>query len=72
MRWQSAAVYAVLVLVWGAFGAWQYRSYVRQRQLVEETFRQQSHSVMTALVGGIQSHRRLGRFLELQDRKSVG
>jgi len=66
MRWQSAAVYAVLVSMWAAFGVWQYRSCVRERQLIEETLHQQSHSVMAALVGGMQSHRRLGRFLELQ------
>jgi signal transduction histidine kinase len=68
MRWQSVAVYAVLLSVWGAFSAWQYRSYVRERELIEETLHQQARSVMTALVGGIQSHRRLGRFLELQLR----
>ncbi|HPM81861.1 MAG TPA: ATP-binding protein [Candidatus Anammoximicrobium sp.] len=66
MRWQSFAVYAVLVIAWVAFGVWQYRSCVRERQLIEETLHQQSHSVMAALVGGMQSHRRLGRFLELQ------
>ncbi|NLF73337.1 MAG: hypothetical protein GX575_30235 [Candidatus Anammoximicrobium sp.] len=66
MRWQSVAVYVVLVSAWAAFGVWQYRSCVRERQLIEETLHQQSHSVMAALVGGMQSHRRLGRFLELQ------
>jgi len=68
MRWQSAAVYTVLLFVWGAFSAWQYRSYLRERELIEETLHQQAHSVMAALVGGVQSHRRLGRFLELQLR----
>jgi signal transduction histidine kinase len=68
MRWQTAAVYAVLLSIWGAFCAWQYRSYVRERGLIEEGLHQQSHSVMAALVGGVQSHRRLGRFLELQLR----
>lgn len=68
MRWQSLAVSAVLLFVWGAFSAWQYRSYERERELIEETLHQQSHSVMAALLGGVQSHRRLGRFLELQLR----
>lgn len=65
MRWQSF-VYAVLAIAWVTFGVWQYRSCVRERYLIEETLHQQSHSVMAALVGGMQSHRRLGRFLELQ------
>jgi hypothetical protein len=66
MRWQRAAIYVVLFLAWLAFAAWQYQQHQVQRALIEETLHQQSHSVMNALVGGIRSHRRLGRFFEMQ------
>ena len=56
----------VLVIAWLAFGWWQYRSYVQQRNLIEESLYQQSHSIMTALIGGIGSHRRIGWYFEEQ------
>lgn len=66
MRWQKFGVYVVLLATWTAFAAWQYRGYLHERQLIRETLHQQAHSVMNALVGGIRSHRRLGRFFEAQ------
>ncbi len=66
MRWQKFGVYVVLLATWAAFAAWQYRGYLHERQLIRETLHQQAHSVMNALVGGIRSHRRLGRFFEAQ------
>ena len=66
MRWQHFAIYVVFLAVWGAFAAWQYRGWEHEGQLIDETLHQQSHSVMNALLGGIRSHPRLGRFFETQ------
>ncbi len=61
-------VAVTLVLAWAAFALWQYRGWRHQQFLVHESVRQQSHSVMSALIGAIQSHRRLGRFFDTQLR----
>lgn len=62
MRWQSWAILVGLLACWAAFAAWQYERYLHERQLIEETLHQQSHSVMNALIGGVRSHRRAGPF----------
>ena len=66
MRRHLLMICTVLVIAWLAFGWWQYRSYVQQRNLIEESLHQQSHSIMTALIGGIGSHRRIGWYFEEQ------
>jgi signal transduction histidine kinase len=66
MRWQRPAIYVALLIAWLAFAAWQYHQYRTQRSHIRESVHQQAHSVMNALVGGIRSHRRLGRFFETQ------
>jgi len=66
MRWRRFTMYAGLLLAWTIFAAWQYHAYRHERELAQEILRRQSHSVMNALVGGIRSHRRLGRFFEDQ------
>ncbi len=66
MRQLRIVIYAGLFLAWALFALWQYRDYCQQGELVEESLRQQSRSIMTALVGGLKSHRRLGRFFEDQ------
>jgi len=66
MRKRTLAVGALLLVVWSVFAAWQYRRYLHERDLLRESLHQQSHSLMNALVGGIRSHRRLGRFFTMQ------
>jgi signal transduction histidine kinase len=66
MRWQPFAVYILFFAVWGVFAAWQYRGWEHEGQLIDGTLHQQSHSVMNALLGGVRSHRRLGRYFETQ------
>jgi len=61
-HWQRLVIYTALLLSWTVFAAWQYYGYRHERELINETLHQQSHSVMNALVGGIRSHRRLGCF----------
>ena len=56
----------LLLVLWATFGLWQYHRFRYERALIEESTRQAAHSVMTALLGGIRSHRRLGRFFEQQ------
>ena len=66
MRRHLLIIYVVLAMAWVAFGVWQLRNFQRQRDLVEESLRQQSHSILTAVVGGIGSHRRVGWYFEEQ------
>jgi len=66
MRRRTLAACVGLLTAWGAFAGWQYGGYLHERELIHEALHQQSHSVMNALVGGIRSHRRLGRFFEVQ------
>ncbi len=66
MRSMRIIVYVGLAVAWLSFALWQYRDYVHQHGLIEETLLQQSRSIMTALVGGMKSHRRLGRYFEDQ------
>ena len=72
MRWQTLATWLAFVLLGVGFAAWQYRGYRHERELIHETLHQQSHSVMNALLGGIRSHRRLGRFFEQQLEGMLG
>jgi signal transduction histidine kinase len=65
-RWQRFAVLAVLLLACGVFVAWRHHAYRHERELIEETLHQPAHSVMNAVLGGIQTHRRLGRYFEEQ------
>jgi signal transduction histidine kinase len=59
-------IYSALCLAWLAFALGQYKNYRQQLVLIEESLQQQSQSIMTALVGGIGSHRRVGQYFEAQ------
>jgi len=60
------AIIAGLVSAWAALAAWQHHEYGHERESAEESLRRQGEAVRDALVGGIRSHRRLGRFFEEQ------
>jgi signal transduction histidine kinase len=62
MRWKPITTSAVLVLALATLAWWQYREFLLERDLAQETLHRQSHSVMNALVGGIQAHRRRGQY----------
>lgn len=64
MRWQRVTTYAALLLAVAALAAWQYNEYGRERYLARQTLRGQADLILNVLVGGIQSHRRLGRFVQ--------
>ena len=65
-HWQRGATIAALLLAWGLLAAWQWQEYCVECEVARDGVRRQAESVMNALVGGVQSHRRLGRFLEDQ------
>jgi len=56
----------LVVAAWTALAAWQYREYGRECEAARQTLDRQAESIMTALVGGIRSHRRMGRFFQEQ------
>ena len=51
-----------LLAGWAALAAWQQHEYGHECELARQSLQRQAESVMNALVGGIQSHRRMGRF----------
>jgi signal transduction histidine kinase len=57
---------AALALAWIALALWQRQEYQAECNAARDALRRQAESVTNALVGGVQSHRRLGRFLEDQ------
>ncbi|HID77601.1 MAG TPA: hypothetical protein EYP56_16595, partial [Planctomycetaceae bacterium] len=65
-RWRLFLSLAALVVAWLAFAGWQYRGYLHEVRLIRQMVAEQSQSVISALVGGVRSHRRLGRFFDAQ------
>lgn len=66
MRWQRAIGLGGLLLALAALAAWQWDEYGHECALARETVSGSADAVMNALVGGVQSHRRLGPFFSQQ------
>ncbi len=64
--WRSGLTRVALAAGCTAVAIWQYREYRREYVAARETLVRQADTVMTTLVSGIRSHRRLGQFLEGQ------
>jgi len=67
MRWRRLLLCVLALLVfWAALAAWQGHEYGHECQSAEEMGHRQAEAVMNALIGGVRSHRRLGRFFPEQ------
>ena len=66
MRWQRGTTLAALLLAWTLLALWQWQEYQVECETARESMRRQAESVMNTLVGGVQSHRRLGFLFEGQ------
>ena len=66
MHWHRRTTLAALALAWIVLALWQWQEYQVEAEAERDELRLQAESVMIALVGGVQSHRRLGRFMEDQ------
>ncbi|MBU4270566.1 MAG: hypothetical protein KKE86_09775 [Planctomycetes bacterium] len=64
--WHRWTTVAALLLAWGVLAAWQWQEYKAECDTARDALRRQAESVVNALVGGVRSHRRLGRFVEEQ------
>ncbi len=64
MHWQRGVTLAALLLAWALLAVWQWQEYNVESEAARESVCRQADSVMNVLVGGVQSHRRLERFLE--------
>lgn len=62
----SGIIGAALLATWAVVAAWQIHEYDHERAFVQDGLRRHADSVMSALVGGIRAHRRLGPFFEGQ------
>ena len=56
----------LLFLAWCAFALWQVADYRRERDLLRTSLQEQSHSILHAVVGGVESHRRRGPYYREQ------
>ncbi|MCS7304520.1 MAG: HAMP domain-containing histidine kinase [Thermoguttaceae bacterium] len=65
-RWAKLLGAAALMAIAGGVGFWQYHEYQHEAQLARTALQRQAEALYHAVVGGIRSHRRLGRFIELQ------
>jgi signal transduction histidine kinase len=67
MRWsRTIGSVGALLAAWAGLAAWQYDEYGHECDMAKEGLARQADSVMNALVGGIRSHRRMGRFFPSQ------
>jgi len=62
MPWQRLMTWAALLAALVALGGWQWHEYGHECALARESVVRFAESVMNALVGGVQSHRRMGFF----------
>jgi len=63
---RSLSTAVVVVAAWAGLAAWQYDEYGHECELAQQILRRQAEAVMNAVVGGIRSHRRMGRFFPEQ------
>ncbi|MCU0959457.1 MAG: ATP-binding protein [Pirellulaceae bacterium] len=64
--WRSWLAPLALAAGCAAIATWQYREYRRECMAARESLEGQADTVMTVLLSGIRSHRRLGQFLDEQ------
>jgi len=62
MKWKGLAIWLLLLLAWAGLGIWQWSEYNHLRTLAFDELHRQAETVNRALVAGIQTHRRTGRF----------
>ena len=65
-RWAKLAGLGVLIGLSAGVAFWQYQEYQHETQMARSALERQAEALHHAVVGGIRSHRRLGRFIELQ------
>lgn len=56
----------LLLIAWCAFAIWQVADYRRERDLLRATLQEQAHSILHAVIGGVESHRRRGPYYREQ------
>lgn len=71
MKWRRGATWLLLLSVWAGLAVWQWSEYNRARRLAFDELRRQAATVSGALVGGIRTHRGMGRFFEDNLREAV-
>ncbi len=64
MKWKRGATWIFLLSVWAGLAVWQWSEYNRARRLAFDELHRQAVTVSGALVGGIRTHRGMGRFFE--------
>jgi len=66
IHWHGWTTIAALLLAWAVLAAWQWQEYKTECETARDALRRQADSVVNALIGGVRSHRRIGRFIEEQ------
>lgn len=74
--WGATGVVSLMIAAMIAAAAWQYYGYRREQALVDESLHQQAHAIASAVIGGANSHRRMGFYfvdqLQLMLEELVG
>lgn len=64
MKWKRGVTWLLLLSVWAGLAVWQWSEYNRARRLAFDQLHRQAVTISGALVGGIRTHRGMGRFFE--------
>ena len=64
--WHRWTTIAALLLAWAVLAAWQWQEYEAECKTARDAMHRQAESLANALIGGVQSHRRFGHFVEEQ------
>jgi len=65
-KYRTTMSLMVVMLAWSLLALWQWREYVYERQMARGALERHARSIAATLIGGIRSHRRMGRFFEQQ------
>lgn len=71
MKWKRGVTWILLLSVWAGLAVWQWSEYNRARRLAFDELRRQAITISGALVGGIRTHRGMGRYFEDNLQKAV-
>jgi two-component system sensor histidine kinase HydH len=71
MKWKPGTTWLLLLSAWAGLAVWQTTEYRRIRTLAYDELDREAQAVNRALIGGIRTHRGMGRFFEENLQEAV-